>query len=276
MNKQWPVSCFKETAAVNTVAIRTMGIVFPQIIDIVCFSHMLHHVGEKLNTPILDEFMKVWINLHVFSRSPKTKLAWKTKTGLPVPTYSVTRWWSKWEVMRHLHDAFGDVPSFIDCDDLPPSKLKLQESLHDPPKNRKLQMELAVTVDVGEPFVKATYRLEGDGPLVFTAYEEISTLCAAVSSAHHPNTDAVATKLSSGRPVPKQQLTDYANLSAKPAYEYFNSKFDDDDDLKRAVSIFKYARYFGPVKVGELQPSFCDVDNLRVFSMLSNVLSYMG
>ena len=234
------VAAMRDRAAVNTVAIRTLGIVFPRIIDIGCFSHTLDHIGEKLLTPILDEFIKVWINL--FSRSPKTKLAWKSKTGLPVPTYSVTRWWSKWEVMRHLHDAFGDVPSFIECNDLPPSKFKLQEILNDPPKNRKLQMELAITVDVGEPFVKATYRLEGDGPLVFTAYEEIRTLRAAVSNAHYPNTNAVATKLSSGRPVLKQQLTDYAILCVKPAFEYFNSKFDDDGDLKRAVSIFKYAR----------------------------------
>ena len=55
-------------------------------------------------------------------------------------------------IIKHLHDAFGDVPSFVDCDDLPPTKV----ILNDPPKNRKLQMELAITVDVGEPFVKAT------------------------------------------------------------------------------------------------------------------------
>ena len=154
--------------------------------------------------------MKVWISL--FSRSQKTKLAWRTITGLSVPTYSATRWWSKWEVMRHLHDAFGDVPSFLECDDLPASKSKLLDILNDPPNNRKLQMELAVTVDAGEPFVKATYRLEGDGPLVFTAYEEIATLRATISNAHYPNANAVATKLSSGRTLYKQQLIDYANL----------------------------------------------------------------
>ena len=73
-------------------------------------------------------------------------------------------------------------------------------------------MELAVTVDAGEPFVKATDWLEGDGPLVFTAYEEIATLRATISNAHYPNINAVATKLSSGRAVLKQQLIDYANF----------------------------------------------------------------
>ena len=93
----------------NNVAVQTLKIVFPLMFDIGCFSHTLDHVGEKLKTPILDKFVSGWIN--IFSRSPKTKLTWKTQTGLPVPSYSTTRWWSKWEVIKHMH-AFGDVKSF--------------------------------------------------------------------------------------------------------------------------------------------------------------------
>ena len=161
----------RDRASVNSVAMCTLSIVFPNVLDVGCFSHTLDHVGENFKTPILDEFFKIWINM--FSRSPKTKLLWRTKTGLAAPTYSTTHWWSKWEVIKYLHDGFGDIPSFIEEEDLPPSRLKLQEILHDPPKNRKLQIEIAMTVDAGEPFVKATYRLEGDGPLVLTTYKEI-------------------------------------------------------------------------------------------------------
>ena len=171
------VAAMRDRASVNSVAMRTLSIVFPNVLDIGCFSHTLDHVGEKFKTPILDEFIKVWINM--FSRSPK--ILWRTKTGLPAPTYSPTRWWSKWEVIKHLHDTFGDILSFVEHEDLPPSRLKLQQILNDPPKNRKLQVELAITVDVGEPFVKATYRLEGDGPLVLSAYEEIAALRVAIS-----------------------------------------------------------------------------------------------
>jgi len=74
--------------------------------------------------------------------------------------------------MNHLLKSLGSVSSFLDKADLPSSKLKLQEVLSDPPKNRKLHMELAITVDVMEPFVKAIYSLEGDGPLIFKAHEE--------------------------------------------------------------------------------------------------------
>ena len=171
------VAAMRDRASVNSVAMRILSIVFPNVLDIGCFSHTLDHVGEKFKTPILDEFIKVWINM--FSRSPK--ILWRTKTGLPAPTYSPTRWWSKWEVIKHLHDTFGDIPSFVEHENLPPSRLKLQQILNDPPKNRKLQVELAITVDVGEPFVKATYRLEGDGPLVLSAYEEIAELRVAIS-----------------------------------------------------------------------------------------------
>lgn len=37
-------------------------------------------------------------------------------------------------------------------------------------------MELTMAIDGMEPFVKATYVLEGDGLLAFIAYERISTL----------------------------------------------------------------------------------------------------
>ena len=34
-------------------------------------------------------------------------------------------------------------------------------------------MELAITIDAGEIFVKSTYVLEGDGELAFRAFEEV-------------------------------------------------------------------------------------------------------
>ena len=74
-------------------------------------------------------------------------------------------------------------------------------------------------MDAGEPFVKATYRLEGDGPLVFSAYEEICNLRATISNEYYPNVSAVAKDLST---VSSQstQLMKYANkLCVKPVYK---------------------------------------------------------
>lgn len=75
--------------------------------------------------------------------------------------------------------------------------MKLLEILGDPAKCHKLQIELAITVDIGEPFVKSTYQLEGIGPLVLAAFEKITALRATISAAYYLNTNAFAQKLSS-------------------------------------------------------------------------------
>ena len=46
----------------------------------------------------------------------------------------------------------------------------------DTQKNVYLQLEVAAIADWGEHFVKATYVLEGDGPLVLKCYEVIDTV----------------------------------------------------------------------------------------------------
>ena len=147
------IAIMHDRALVNNVAVQTLKIIYPTLIDIGCFSHTLDLVGEKFCTPTLDQFFKCWINM--FSRSTKTKLAWKNRTGLSAPSYSTTRWWSKWEVLKGILETFGDVCSFLQQRGLPPTRLKLLEMLDDSPQKRKLQMELAVTIDAGEPFVKA-------------------------------------------------------------------------------------------------------------------------
>ena len=169
--------------------------------------------------------------------------------------------------MNHLPKSFGSVSSFLDKTDLSSSKLKLQEIICDPPKNRKLHMELAITVDAMEPFVKATYNLEGDGPLIFKAYEEIALLSAGILNQHYPNTKAVAKSLTTTS-IQQQQLLDYAKSCVAPSYKYFQDKFEGD--LKAIVQVFKYACFFDPSRIGEPKLSSTDIDKLKVFSFLNS------
>ena len=60
-------------------------------------------------------------------------------------------------MMNHMLKPFGSVSSFLNKTDLPSFKLKLQQIISNPPKNRKLHMELARAVDAMEPFVKTTH-----------------------------------------------------------------------------------------------------------------------
>ena len=103
--------------------------------------------------------------------------------------------------------AFGDVEKFLKNDDLPlATSTKLLQVLDDPEKTRKLKIEIATTVDAMEPFVKATYKLEGDGALNLVANQQLSILYASVSNQHFPNIVAVVKAEAKGNATHEQQV----------------------------------------------------------------------
>ena len=62
---------------------------------------------------------------------------------------------------------FSDVKKFLERAS---ALSELLQVLDGPAKTSKLKIEIATTVDAVEQFVKATYKLEGDGPLSLEAY----------------------------------------------------------------------------------------------------------
>ena len=78
----------------------------------------------------------------------------------------------------------------------PGTTVKLLELFSDRQRHEYLQLELAVHTDAGEPFVKATYSLEGDGALAFKCYEIYTKLLATIELQHYPNLSAVIKRLS--------------------------------------------------------------------------------
>ena len=262
------VAGMRDRASVNSVAMRTLGLIYPTILDVGCFSHTIDHVGEKFEIPVLDNFTKLWVAL--FSKSPKARLAWKTFCERLVPTYSETRWWSRWEVMKQILEGFPDVEQFVKTStDLAPATIgKLKQILVDPVQIMQLKMELAIVIDAGEPFVKGTYTLEGDGPLALYAYEEVRKLYNVISVPHFPNANAIAKELSNGSPAIEQQLISYATSCVQPGFDYFKSKFDGD--LNAIVKFIKAARMFSPVKMKEMHIDSTTVDELTNFPLLNN------
>ena len=261
------VGAMHDRASVNEVAMRTVKVIYQNLLDIGCFSQTLDRVGENMKTPILDEFFKAWVGM--FSRSPKTRARWRALTGLPPPSYSVTRWWSRYEVLAKLMSTFGDVSNLLEEDDISPANAsKLRAILEDAPMTRKLKMELAVTVDCMEPFVKATYNLEGDGYLALEVYERLSTLYIAITSKHMPNVKVMDKAEAGGNSSHEQRLLDYAEVCVTPAYDYFKAKFDHD--LKPALMAFKSAHFFSPSKINTIRPSPSDINDLSVLPFLSS------
>lgn len=145
---------------------------------------------------------------------------------------SKTRWWSRWEIYHQLLLQYGDIePFLLRNPDLGPSlRPKLLGILADINAQAQLKCELAIVVDFGEHFVKATYNLEGDGPLVLSCYEIIK-LRAVIQSAHYPNVMAISRQLTAGNLVAQQQWIDHAMKCVENGAKYFQDKFGDDSQL---------------------------------------------
>ena len=181
--------------------------------------------------------------------------------------YSKTRWWSRWEVYHQVLVQFGDVTPFLEKHDeiAPTTRMKLLKLSHDGKKKAFLQMELASVVDAREPFVKSTYILEGDGPLIFKCYDQIQTLNAAIGNAHYPNMNTLAQHLST-RGHTSQQWKQYASKCVEPGLDYFKSKFcSDSAQLKDALDAFKAARLFVPQTLVEMNADTTAIDSLVQF-----------
>lgn len=69
------LDAMRDCASVNSAAIRTVQVMYPNTLDIGCFSHTLDLVGHNFKTPTLDKFMKHWE--FMFSHSYKGRLLWR-------------------------------------------------------------------------------------------------------------------------------------------------------------------------------------------------------
>ena len=267
------LAAMRDRASVNSVAILALQPLYRSMVDGQCFSHTLDHVGGKMETDMLDSFVSSWVML--FSHSPKTKLEWRTRTGIASKSYSKTRWWSKFEVMQQLHDLFGDVVEFLLADVENPGALRqrLRNRFENLEVRAQLQMQLAVVVEFCYPLVRATYVLEGDGPLVFTAYETISSVRNFVNAQpiHLPSTTAMAERLAAGNPVHRQQWMAFAMQCVPDAIEYFNDRFAEGGSLYYLVRAFRAARLCDPSKMATMDPLTVnlDVDDLLEFPFIT-------
>ena len=262
------LAAMRDRASVNNVAMRVVSIVYPSVLDVGCFSHTLDIVGEKFKTPVLSTFCTMWLTL--FSHSPKTKALWKEQTGKAMASFSKTRWWSRWEILHQLMVQFGDIEPFLRRnEDIGPAlRPKLLEIISNVQTLSQLKLELAAVIDVGEYFVKSTYTLEGDGPLVLVCYEEIKKLRAVIQTAHYPNVDAIAANLAPGNPGAQQQMVSQALSCVKGGLDYFQEKFGNDSISP--LNAFRAAQYLSPSKVNEIQPSASDIDSLCAIPFLND------
>ena len=82
------IAAMHDRASVNTAAMSIVSIMYPDILDVGCFSHALDLVGRKFTLRHVDKFMKHWEVM--FKHSYKSKLLWREQTGISVKGYSPT------------------------------------------------------------------------------------------------------------------------------------------------------------------------------------------
>ena len=119
---------------------------------------------------------------------------------------------------------------------------------------------------MGEPLVKATYALEGDGPLVFSCFERLQTVANACQVPHFRNVHAVAVVITAGDPTKNvAALEQEAKRSVEPGIQWFLRKFNSD--LYNKLSAFKAARIMCLEATQWLQPTPATVHGLDYFIM---------
>ena len=144
----------------------------------------------------------------------------------------------------------------LENEDIGPAlRPKLLAFFHDPQSKSKLEVEMATTVDWGEPFVKACYHLEGDSPLALDCSETIDQVKASVATENIPNVRAVAQKLTRKPPTHPlhEHWVTYARSCVQDGLDYFNNQLASS--LKVPLAVFKGCRLFSPQRVREMKPT---------------------
>ena len=159
-------------------------------VDAGCFSHTINNGGKQFEHKHVDKFMNGWLKI-IDKASGKT--AFRDRVGVTPLTYSKTRWWSKFEVLKQVFHQMHHMPSVLEA-------LRSNKSCKESVKkclamisNPAFLVQLSALMDGGTIFVAMTYDLEGDGLLAVKAYDSITRLRAACQNfAHHPNLSATA------------------------------------------------------------------------------------
>lgn len=140
--------------------------------------------------------------------------------------------------MQQLLVQLGDIKLFLinKSDICPSTTLKLLSFFDDFKKLNHLKIELAAVIACGEPFVKATYKLEGDGSLEFICYEAIQEVVTSIKVGNIPNVQAVARDISSSLTVQKILIA-HAKQCIQPGIDYFNHQLGTS--LKSLLMAFK-------------------------------------
>ena len=243
---------------------------YPHALNIKCFSHTIdlcggqYQEGGLTKSRIEGEYMD-WFYKHVnglFTTSSETpnNLWWATFDTRPKEVNSGTRWWIKEEWM-----AYYLAHTFPEPDENRPltlvdwvkgryesgavttvhmtelyNVLVPEGNAYDPARLGRIQMDLAIVVDITKVLRELTYTLEGDGPLALITHRAIerarSDLLEHWIPMDYPNVKRVIdANVAAGITPPDDFVLQqgetqealwrrYCRTVSKPCVDYFDTK----------------------------------------------------
>lgn len=252
----------RDRASVNTGALRTVSVLYPEMLDVGCISHFLDRVGVKCKTPALTPFMSTW-NV-IFTTRMKARRVWSQISGRGMPRYNSTRWWKEWsEEWNHVNAFLQSNEDFAEVSRRKHSDLIQQSSL-------QIRVEQAAMMEM-EKFVKATYTLEGDGALVFVAFRQLEELRQFIHVQNFPTLTRVVQQLFPVNAVEQQRWYLYGLRECLiPGFQYYLETSTNDAIVSRSIQVFQAAQLLNPRVVKTSRTVAADVDWIGAVPFLND------
>ena len=129
-------------------------------------------------------------------------------------------------------------------------------------------VELAALVEL-EQFVKTTYTLEGDGTLIFIAYEKLLMLRAFIQVQNFPTLTVTVQELFPANAIEQQRWYQYGLREClTPAFEYYVQTVANDVTVSPSIGVFQAAQLFSPKFVKVPRPNAAEVEKIRAVTFL--------
>ena len=190
--------CFcRDGASANVSAWDDLRRFFKNANSITCASRALAGVGEIFDDEEhCAELKKLTEKLqYMLTISLKACSIWEQMFSRKPSRYNNTRWFAKFQFQRELLSIIDTLPRFIkECvkhKSSTETAAKLDALLSDPVKFARMQIQLTVSQEALKPFEILAYVLEGDGLMIFEAFERLDDLRTKLGALRLPRTEAV-------------------------------------------------------------------------------------
>ena len=234
------LAAMRDRAPVNTKALQTVSVLYPEMLDVGCIPHFLDRVGTKCNIPVLKQIMTTW--KLIFTTSMKGRRVWKEVSGKVMLRYNATRWWSYWECSKVVFEEWRHITAILDSNEefADTSRQRLSQILMQDAV--QLRVELASLMEL-EMFVKATYTLEGDGHLIFIAFQKLEELRSLIHVHNFPVILGVVQELFPLNIGDQQRWYQYGlRECVTPPFQYILNTLANDLVVSRTMKVFRAAQ----------------------------------